>query len=288
MHIGAHKTASTHLQSVLLANRARLRAAGCACFGPDLLRGDLKLPRARAVDAVYQREIAPLCAAVDAARAEGCRVVLSDENIHGGGPRPPLLAEGGVYYPQAEARIGRLLRGLGVTGAVIALGLRQPGAHLVSGWGHQYLAGRQMGFADYLGDVDLPALRWSDLVARVLSLPEVAQVMVWRQEDYAALSPRLVTGLTGVDASALDWPEGRVKLVGPSARAMAEVPAILARHPELPVKQAVRRAMQRFPKSQKWPAAAPLDAELHAALRMAYAADWARLTDMPGVACLTP
>ncbi|MCC5967906.1 MAG: hypothetical protein JJU24_17455 [Natronohydrobacter sp.] len=291
LHIGAHKTASTHLQSVLLANRDRLRAAGCAYFGPDLLRGDLKLPRARAVASVYQRDLSPLRGAVDAARAEGCRVLLSDENIHGGGPRPPLLAAGGVYYPQAEARVARLLEGLGVRDAVLCLALREPVAHLVSGWGHQYLAGRPMSFAEYCADVDIAALRWSELVGRLAGLRDVAQVLVWRQEEYGALAGRLFPALTGVEAAALDWPEalaGRASLVGPSARAMEEVPGIMARNPGLEPKQAVRRAMRRFPKSAQWPAPEAVAADLRAASCAQYAADWARLCAMPGVTCLTP
>ena len=291
MHIGAHKTASTHLQSVLKANREVLRAQGCAYFGPDLLRGDLKLPRARAVQAVYEREIAPLRAAVDLARAEGARVLVSEENIHGGGPRPPLLAAGGVYYPQAEARVARLLEGLGARDVVLCLALREPVAHLVSGWGHQFLAGRPMSFAQYCADVEIAALRWSDLVVRLLGLRDVAQVLVWRQEDYGALAPRLLPALTGVAAEALDWPEdlaGRASLVGPSARAMDAVPGILARNPELQPKQAVRRAMRRFPKSAQWPPPEAVPADLHAASRAGYAADWARLGAMPGVTCLTP
>ena len=288
LHIGAHKTASTHLQSVLRANREVLRAQGCACFGPELLRGDLKLPLPRARDHIYAQSLTPLRNAVDAARAEGCRVLISEENIHGGGPSPPVMAAGGQYYPNAAARVTRLLRGLEATGAVIALALREPGAHLVSGWGHQYLAGRPKSFSEYVAEVDLAALRWSELVARLLACSEVARVLVWRQEDYGAISGQLWPALTGLDAAQLDWPEQRIKLIGPSARAMDELPAIMARNPDLPAKQAVRRAMKRFPKSAKWPAPAPLDAGLQDALRAGYAADWARLAEMPHVTCLTP
>lgn len=288
LHIGAHKTASTHLQSVLQANQSRLRGAGCAYFGPEALRGDLKLPRVRANDAVYRRDLAPLRAALQIAQSDCCRILISEENIHGGGPRPPVMAQGSRYYPNAVQRIIRLLDGLETQSAVIALALREPGAHLVSGWGHQYLAGRPMTFSDYIAEVDLATLQWSELVTRLRDSAPVSHLILWRQEDYADLCASLVARLTGVAPDMLDWPEKRARLVGPSARAIAELPALQTRHPELSIKQVVRRAMRRFPKSSKWPAPDPIAPELRAQLRAAYAADWAKLQRMPGVTCLTP
>ena len=45
VHLGAHKTATTHLQHSLGRARADLRRHGVAYFGPDLLRGRLRLPQ---------------------------------------------------------------------------------------------------------------------------------------------------------------------------------------------------------------------------------------------------
>ncbi len=292
LHLGAHKTASTHLQKTWATNLDLLARHGCTYLGPDRLRHDLKIPRLRGTVEGFRAKLGPLLGAVRDAQAAGQRLLLSNENIFGGGPIPPILALGAAYYPRAEAHLEPLLAGLGLEDVTIALALRNPIEQLVSGWGHQHLAGRVTRFEDYCAEVDRAALRWSDLIVRILSSTRVAHVVLWRFEDYCALMPALAARLAGLpEGTVLRAPDEhspRSFLVGPSARALEAVPGILARNPGLAPRDALRRAMTRFPKSAAWPGPVPVpDAEI-AASRARYAQEWGQLRGMDRVTCLAP
>ncbi|MGY6550238.1 MAG: hypothetical protein ACXIU7_14740 [Roseinatronobacter sp.] len=240
---------------------------------------------------MFRAALGPLAHAVQGALDAGQRLLLSNENIFGGGPNPPILADGAQYYPRAEAHIAQLLGGLELQDVTIALALRNPVEHLVSGWGHQHRVGRVMGFEDYCAGVTRAALCWSDLVARLSGCARVAHVVIWRYEDYTALMPALAGRIAGLPDTVCLQPPGeqtaRSFLVGPSARALAAAQDILARHPDLAPRDALRRAMTRFPKSDIWPGPVPVpEAEIVAATER-YAQDWARLQGMAGVTCLT-
>ena len=291
VHIGAHKTASTHLQKLCLANRDLLAAQGCAYFGPDRLRGDLRMPALERSPRAIARKIAPFHAAMQAEMAAGQRVLISNENILGA-PRPPVLADGGVLYPRAEQNIAALLTALDLRDVTLCLALRDPLDLLISAWGHQHIAGRPMGFEAFCDGLDPLALRWSELVARLQDCARVGQIWLWRHEDYRACAPDIVAYLAGLAAgSVLENPpvaSGSNYLTGPSARAIAALPKIMATHPDATAKDAMRKAMRRFPKSADLPGPQPFDTAQRTEGAARYAQDWAALQGRAGVACLSP
>ncbi len=283
LHLGAHKTASTHLQKALSARREALGGVGCAYFGPERLRRDLKLPSLDRPLRGVQRKTAPLRAAL--AEVTQPRLLLSDENILGE-TRPPSLAQGEWLYPQAEIRLGKLLAALELEGVTVALALRDPLGLIVSGWGHQHLAGRPISFEGYCADVVPDALRWSELVVRLCAVDGVSTVLIWRHEDYSALLPEIMQRLTGVSC---DLPSGQDAplLAGPSARAMQVATQIRAERPDLDYKHALRRAMRQFPRGPDWPAPQPFGSAIQEKIRECYAEDWVELQKMARVTCLT-
>lgn len=112
IHIGAHKTASTHLQRLLLRNAARLSAKGCAYFGPNRLRHDLRLPPLCVDRPANARVIAPLVSDLRNAAARGQKLVVSEENILGT-TRADIIARADRLYPDADGQIARFLRLVG-------------------------------------------------------------------------------------------------------------------------------------------------------------------------------
>ena len=220
------------------------------------------------------------------AEREQPRLLLSDENILGE-TRPPSLAQGARLYPQADLRLSRLLEALELEQVTLALALRNPLALLVSGWGHQHLAGYPVSFEAYVADVVPEELRWSELVARLLGVKGVQKVLLWRYEDYPALLSEITLILTGVKHGAIDGPRA-LPLAGPSARALEAVGQMQARRPGVSYKRALRRAMRDYPRGCDWPAPQPFSPEASAEGQARYAHDWACLCKMARVQCLTP
>lgn len=285
LHIGAHKTASTHLQKSLLAQRAALAVQGCAYLGPDLLRKTYALPSLIRSASVLWRKLARLRMDIAQEIARGQRIVLSDENIIGS-PRPPDLALGTQLYPQAQLRVEKLIAGLELQDVTLCLALRDPLPFLASAWGHQFLALKPKEFDVFVADTVPLALRWSELADRLLKCKGVSHLVLWRFEDHAVIAPQ-VMALFGGSGAALPL-LGSPHLVGPSARAIAHIGKLTETRPDLAARHVLRRALRRFPKSSDWPGPDPFGPALRAQSRTQYQDDWARLCHMPGVTCLQP
>ena len=291
LHIGAHKTASTHFQALCSANRDLLRASGCAWFGPDTLRHALKLPALHDSHMVMRWRGRHLRRALQGEIRAGQHLLVSDENMLGS-PRPPAMVAGAQLYPGAEMRLAATCVALGLQGVTLALCIRNPLDWLVSGWGHQFLAGRPVSFERFCAGLSPLDLCWSEMVGRVLALEPVRHVVLWRHEDYGALAahlPARFLGLGGMELQPLPAPRGgRRYLTGPSARAIAALPRIMAREPELKPSRAMRKAMRRFPKGADRPGPQPFAADQLSEARHRYQADWAQLAQSAHVTCLTP
>ena len=269
----------------MLAQREALAALGCAYLGPDLLRKTYALPSLIRSAPVLKRKLAPLREVVAQDIARGQRILLSDENIIGR-PRPPDLALGAQLYPQAQSRVGKLIAGLELQDVTLCLALRDPLAFVTSAWGHQFLALKPIEFDAFVGGLAPLSLRWSELVARLLTCTGVTRVVLWRFEDHAMIAPQVMALLGGTRAALplLEAPH----LVGPSARAIAHIGKLTATRPDLTPQQVLRRALRRFPKSPDWPGPDPFGPAMRAQSRAQYQDDWARLCQMPYVTCLQP
>ncbi len=291
LHIGAHKTATTYLQKLCLANAATIAAEGCVFLGPERLRRDLLIPSLDRPARVLRRKTEALRRVLAQSRAQGQRALLSNENMIGG-PRPPIMACGAQLYPRAESHVAALLDALDLDDVTLCLALRDPLGLLVSAWGHQYLAGRPVAFDDFIAGVAPEALRWSELVMRLLSCERVARVQLWQFESFHGKAPELIRLLADLpEDMALQAPPaqpGWSYLVGPSARALASLPRVMRHNPELSAKDAMRRAMRRYPKSAAYPAPRPFSRVQMAASACRYNEDWTMLAALPGVTCLQP
>ena len=287
LHLGAHKTASTYLQAVLKRNGGWLAAQGHASFGPDRLRGDLRLPALNPRQPASRGGFAPLARALGDQTAAGRAVLLSEENLIGT-TRPGLIAQGAQLYPQAELRLARLLGALEVTQAHLFMAVRNPPGFLISAFGQQLMAGKLITFERYCSGVDPLALRWSELVARLLALPQVAQVTLWRHEDHATVLPLVLAEMFGPHTAAGVALPDRTSHAGPSARAIEAALAQLAEDPQADPRKTLRRAMKRWPKSSAQLGPMPFDAALLTQARASYDADLAQMRGWRGVRVLMP
>ncbi|WP_134727251.1 hypothetical protein [Paracoccus luteus] len=314
VHVGAHKTATTHLQSTLramipallragvhysdvvhwrgdramdaglirLADRLARRApaaapspfrpqpGGAAARGADPLRGDQKAV-ARVLDGIV---------------ANWPQVVLSEENILGRIRSDRLFGADNTIYPSAGPRVDALGAVLRRRPMRLCLSIREPAGFLTSAFAMQVLGGRELLFDAYLDGFAPDLLSWSGLAERLLAVPGVAGLTVWRYEDYPAIRPALFDRLlpSGVAAVAPDLPAVNVSMSQDAyealrARAMAK--------PGGDLRGMARRAARQFPRRPGERMLDVVDAALARRCAQAYAEDCARLAAMPGVDLLT-
>ena len=285
-HIGAHKTATSHLQRSLREASDALADAGVQVYGPP----DFRLP-GRSIARLFGLHDAPQRTARRSPRdqlallAKGApRLVLSEENYIG-----PLNSPDGrpirLRYPEAARRVAALSAAMDVGGIDILLGIRNPAHFLNSGYCQQLLGGQLIDMNRYKAQNDLTRLNWFTLVRRLRRAHGVRHLTVWRYEDYGALFPAICAALVGAAAASLVQPLPRRVHVGLSAKAVHRVLNPLR---EVPPERAAARARKRLPVCAENPPFDGFDPAEHAAAARCYAQQVQAIADLPGVTLLRP
>lgn len=278
IHVGAHKTASTHLQKSLRKAHADLLTRGIVFFGPESLRGDFPLPKLSAPN-----PNPPVALLEQLSRNRSCRLVLSDENILGG-TRAGNLAQGAQFYPNADQRMRRLLTSLGSTNVTLYMGIRAPLAFLTSAHGQHIISGRIEPFQSYCEGVALERLRWSELAERLLAITDVKRIVIWRYEDYPRIAPSVLEEMLGHN---FEVPVIENALhVSLSVRALEHVKRLLAADPDGPIREMIRESRRLFPKSDQNPGPAYFSSSRIEEDNAAYSEDNMRLLNMERVSFL--
>lgn len=286
VHLGAHKTASTHLQLAL--KRARGGLAGVRVFVPDDLRRDgLRLQDwlGLAAAAPAGRDPDPAHAArLRTAFAGPGRLLISEENILGQVPGPELGRDG--LYPQAGPRLARLAGLLPEGPVTLALGLREGAGFLASCHTQALMAGRLAPFAAGIGAPDPAALDWEGLASRLMAAVPGARLVIWDHADWPAVWPAVAAELLGPGEPPPPLSPGRAHpgLTAPAVAAlMAEAPADPA------AAQARARALRAaYPREAGYAPFDPWPPGTAARARSAMAAVLVRLAARPGVRVLRP
>lgn len=245
-HIGAHKTATTHLQMTL----ARCELARGTRYVP------LKRLRRLLTSRVRKRRLV-----LPWHRWYRGTWLFSDENILG------TTANALALYPDPAAA----LRYFADCELSIFLCVRHYETFLPSAWGERLWHHPVRPFRPVL-----PKRRWSDLVGDLQSaLPDVP-IRVWRYEDYREHAEAVIRYYAGGAVERLPGPLGARPKSGFSDRAVAE----LERHAGLKVgKGGLRAIRERFPVSDEYPRFDPWSEEQKRELGEMYAEDLAALEE---------
>ena len=286
LHIGAHKTASTHLQQAIRAQRRALLGEGVGFFGPPHFRSarfpfrEVMAWRGRL--ARLRRRHAP---GLVGQHAQMQRLVLSEENILGGAHDPDMF-EQGRFYPRAQERLARFIAAVGGEEVTLFLAVRDPASFLLSAYSQKLLSGRPMPFDSFIGTLDPARLSWAELMARLLAVPEVTGCVLWRFEDYPAIAPRVLDAMLAPAGAAQVPLPAQPAHQGLSARAQQEVMDWLRAGGRGDAAQAARDARERFAKSATEPGFAPFGTATRAETAAAYARDLEVIAAMPRVTWL--
>ncbi len=279
-HIGAHKTATSHLQRSLARARDRLAAEGVRYYGPDHFR----LP-GRTIPALFgfRPGVAaggakrPAAEQLALLRKDANRLVLSEENFIG-----PLNQPHGRFmkhrYKMAGVRLTELATVIDHK-VDVYLAIRRPTAFINSAYCQMLLGGRVQPVEVFQRRNPLSSVDWVDLVAGLRAAQGVGAVTVWQYEDYGAIFPKIVAGLVGKGAAHCVVPRPRRINRGLSAAAVQHVLDADSTTEE----KIARAARQMMPIEDGY---APFDgfaAEEHAIADAIYARQLAAIAQMQGV-----
>ncbi|WP_037293938.1 hypothetical protein [Roseobacter sp. CCS2] len=283
-HIGAHKTATSHLQRSLMRARDALGAQGVQYYGPDHFR----LP-GNSIQALFafqpgveaDKPIRPANTQLAMLQKDGHRIVLSEENFigplnqpHGRGMRH--------RYKAAGDRLTELSTAVGQDVDVF-LAVRRPTAFINSAYCQMLLGGRVQPVAVFQRRNPLSSVDWVDLVTRLRAAPGVGTLTVWKYEDYGAVFPQIIAGLVGAEAADCVAPRPRRINRGLSTAAVAQV---LADEGGATAPKVAQAARQMFPIEDGHDPFDGFAPEEHAIGDAAYARQLASIAAMQGVTLL--
>jgi hypothetical protein len=280
-HIGAHKTATSHLQRCLANASEDLVAQGVQYFGPQFFRQPGQSVRAvfglrKGADA--QRDApARLRSLADGAD----HVVLSEENYIG-----PLNDPAGKglsqRYPDAGGHVGALAQALGQD-VDVCVGIRQPTTFVNSAYCQMLLSGQVQDFAAYRAANPQTGVDWPAIITDMRQTEGVGCITVWRFEDYVPLFPKIVAALVGAQAGAC-VPQVRRKInVGLSAAAVEN----LLQHTAPPDSTVGHKLRGTMPVKEGQPAFDGFTAAEHAASAVVYANQIAAISAMKDVTVMS-
>jgi hypothetical protein len=285
-HVGAHKTATSHLQRCLTKASESLAEHGVRYYGPQYFRqrrhaihGLFGL-RPSANSKVTRRSPTDQLAIM---RKDGQRLVFSEENFIGplNDPQGQLMTQ---RYPEAGARLASLAQALDQDIDVFIC-IRRPTAYLNSAYCQMLLSGLIHPFDVYKANNPLNSIDWAGLVGQVRAAKGGGRVVVWRYSDYKALFPIIVAELVGsAQAPLVPWVTRNIN-TGLSHAAVAQVLAHCADQDTAQLGYTARGAL---PVEDGHPAFDGYSVAEHAAGDAVFARQIAAIGAMDGVTLLQP
>lgn len=289
IHLGAHKTASTHLQLSLARVRDQLRAAGLFLAEPSMLREEAAvIPLSQALADGEGCSAQAACRDLLAgARGDAPDLLLTEENILGGTRRGTMFSRRGLFYPHADRRLRQAIDIVGGGPVTLYLALRDPASFQVSAFSLQLLLGNELELASYLQGRDPVQVDWAGLIGRLREVDGVARIVTWRYEDYPALRPRLLDMLLppGLAGLVPDPPPSNESLTQPGYEWFLK--SVMA-DSEADLRTLARKARARFRRRDGHAPLQLLDEATRERSARAYAAELDRIRAMRGVSLLEP
>lgn len=275
LHVGVHKTATTHLQDTLDRQRAALARAGVSVV-PRAASRDVSL--GRTLCGIGWRGLLPVAARQRMASTIldrlGCSepvIVWSEENIVG---RPEEMLSAPMF-PRLESRLRSLVAATRSARHHLFLSVRDPAEILPAIYAQCLRTGPPgIAFDELRRQWLTSSPRWSDLVARIGAVFPEAPITVWSMEGYTTKPEKILQRVAGTDlARDLDLPPPKGTR-RPSARAVGALESL----PRSLQGSAWRaRADAILAEDRGEPPFDPLTADQRATLGDAYRADLAAM-----------
>lgn len=287
LHLGAHKTASTHLQKSLVRNEKLLADNDVRFFGPRYLRDpdhnfqDLFGLRAIGEPTGGRSGSEQITYLANGAR----RVVLSEENALGPVFTPAMP---GVLYPQAGHRLSKFVASVAPFPVTLFLAVREPSKWIASLYSQRVVGGDLQTFDAFMGDTKLEQLKWSHLVNRFRKIPGLGMIHLWQKEDYPEVSVPVFRRMLGWRVGPLvERIDGRVN-EGLSSAALSQIIEWGATGRTGDVKTWVKEARKQFKLSSPSQTFNPWSEDVHKDSQIRYKADIDKMSTWKNVEIVEP
>jgi hypothetical protein len=196
LYLGAHKTATTHVQGILIANRELLQERGVLLTAPRDLRKDW-LPRFfDAQQTLMQTGRIPeaLARPLRALMPERGDWILTDENIIG---IPVELARQPGIYPHAGRRIATLRALYPEVRMELHFSVRSYDSFYRSMYSEVVRNRGFMPFAKFFDPVRHARNSWVAFVEDIAREMPAEDIVLWRFEDFRGVQAQVLRGLSG-------------------------------------------------------------------------------------------
>lgn len=231
--LGAHKTATTHLQATLAAAAPDLRGSGVAVLPCHAVRPVLRdlgswrathqLLRPRALARRIEGRLASLAA--EGWEGGGLRVAFSDENVLG----PLVDAMRRRPYPRLARRLGPLAAMAQGRPVALFLSIRSFDRVLAGAYATalRYRRPSPLVVRRRARIFGRPPPRWTDVLDRLARAAPGVPIRVWRQEDYARAPGPVLSAFLERELAAVPHLPPPPTTMTPSAEAIAEVEPLI-------------------------------------------------------------
>lgn len=211
-------------------------------------------------------------------------VVLSEENLLGAMYRGDA-AQLDPLYSNADLRIENVVKTLRENNVTLMMSLRDPADYLVSTYSQALLRGEYDSFSNFVSGVNPDRIVWSNLVKRLLLIPYLSNMVIWRYEAYRQVLPQILGQFLPPQAIAQIRRPRTIVHGGLSRTAVAVARTWAEEQPENVM--LAKKARKAFPVGKEHPKYAPWPFAIQEASSEAYARDWAALSQEKGLTQLT-
>lgn len=280
LHLGAHKTASTHFARLLRRNGSACDKAGLARPRKEIIRRiltpSLSLP-GRVVETQFVESTV-----LQQLKSDHKRVVISEENIIGN--CKALLGSNG-FYPRARKRLKNALKILNADDFAVFLAIRNPATFVVSAYGETIRSHGYMDFKEYLNDTELTKLRWTKLLRVIKEEIGDTPIYVWTFENYDVNKSKLLELVLNLnDETKLNLESNnQLVRVGLSGRAIEEMCRKEIDVGKKLSQDEIDKIMEEYPKSDEFPAPDYWTEDQRLLLNKSYQKDIRQIQKLPGV-----
>jgi len=282
LHIGAHKTATTHLQRSILAQQEALAGLGIKFYGPPQLRKPHPTVLARFDLPGSKQRLCDPEGQFFEMLGDGHRLVISEENMIGSlMNRYGKVAE--PIYPDTFARLNAFGSKVAREGFDVCLGVRQPTTFLNSAYGQHLMSGGSLAPSKFVWKNPPRIVDWADLAERIIAVPGVRKLTVWRYEDYRGVFGQITRALLGQHGGDLVTPIDGIVHPGISQSAAHQISAL---RNEVSKDDLVAKVRTAFPVSAENPALNGFNAIEHTTSRVGYALQMRKIAAMEDVTLL--
>lgn len=287
IHLGIHKTATTHLQQSIKLIEPELVDRDFMFLGPENMRAR-PLAVVGLLDKVAKK---PKRAKTTKMLLRGLlsaysNCLVSEELLLGGLNPTGFLGKNGQIYTKAENRLNNLLDLFGTKDATLFLSLRSPASFLTSAFGEALRFGGPLTPDEYFGDFDPLDLRWSDLITRLMR-SGVSRLVCWRFEDLADIRHVMLTKMLGEEFAPM-IPDLRPLRPGLTQAAYDMILANGRGATWMEKRKLVSEAISKYPKTAEAEPLVIFDDAIHRESDRVYAEDCAKVAAMPRVEFLRP